>query len=80
MLEDINEPDPIEIIEPIAEKPNLGVRILRDQAARLRRKEVKEAKALHDFKEQKEARERLQAKRRMEKLHKRKMKKVQKSS
>jgi hypothetical protein len=76
MLEDINEPDPIEIIEPIVEKPSLGDRILRDQAARLRRKEVKEAKALHDFKEQKEARERLHAKRRMKKLHRQKNKKI----
>ena len=74
MLEDSNEPDPIEIS---IERPSLADRIQRDEAARLRRKETKEALSIHSYKEEKEARERLQAKRRMEKLQRQKMKKVQ---
>jgi len=66
-------------IEIKIERPTLTDRIQRDQAARLRRQEVKEAKSLHSFKEEKEARERLIAKRRMAKLHKKKMKKLQKT-
>ena len=64
-------------IEIKIERPTLTDRIERDRAARLRRKEIKEAKALHSFKEDKEARERLLAKRRMAKLQKKKLKKLQ---
>ena len=77
MLEDSNEPDPIEIIEPVVEKVTRTERIRRDEAARMRRKETKEALSLHSFKTEKEARERLQAKRRMEKLQRQKAKKLQ---
>ena len=65
--------------EPVIEKPSRGERILRSEAARQRRKEVKEAKSLHAYKEEKEARERLLAKRRMAKLHRQKMRKMQKT-
>lgn len=63
----------IAIPEPIVEKPSLADRILRDQSARSRRKVVKQIKATHRNKEEKEARERLRAKRRMEKQKKRSM-------
>lgn len=53
------------------EKPSLAERIQRDEAARKRRKVVKEARNIHFFKEEKEARERLRAKRRLEKAKKR---------
>lgn len=65
-IEDNNEPE-INI-----EKPSRATRIMRDTAARLRRKETKEYIEEHNFKEQKEARERLKAQRRMEKLQRRK--------
>lgn len=77
LIEDDNEPDPIEIIEPVVERASRADRILRDESARQRRKETKEAKSLQSFKEEKEARERLLAKRRMEKLHRQKVKKMQ---
>lgn len=77
MLEGSNEPYPIEIVEPAIDKLSRAGRIQRDEAARLRRKDIKEALALHSFKEEKEARERLQAKRRMVKLQRQKVKKVQ---
>ena len=67
-------------IEPVIEKPSRAERILRSEAARQRRKEVKEAKTLHSYKEEKEARERLLAKRRMEKLHRQKIKKMKNSA
>ena len=59
-------------LEPVVEKPSRADRILRNEAARQRRKEIKEAKSIHSFKEEKEARERLQAKRQMGKLQRRK--------
>jgi nitrate/TMAO reductase-like tetraheme cytochrome c subunit len=62
-------------IEIKIERPTLTDRIQRDQAARLRRKEVKEAKALHSFKEEKEARERIRAKRMIEKQKRKKLQK-----
>lgn len=58
-------------LEPVIEKPSLADRILRDQSARSRRKVVKQIKATHQYKEEKEARERLRAKRRLEKQKKR---------
>jgi hypothetical protein len=64
-------------IEIVIEKLSRAERIQRDDAARSRRKEVKEALNLHTFKEEKEARDRLQAKRRMAKLQRQKMKKMQ---
>ena len=63
--------------EIVIGKLSRAERIQRDEAARLRRKDIKEALTLHSFKEEKEARERLQAKHRMEKLQRQKMKKVQ---
>ena len=59
-------------LEPLIEKPSKADRILRDEAARRRRAEVKQSKSIHSFKEEKENRERLKSKRRMEKLQKRK--------
>jgi hypothetical protein len=72
MLEE-NEDD----IEIVIEKLSRAERIQRDAAARARRQDVKDAVTLHSFKEEKEARERLQAKHRMEKLQQKKLKKVQ---
>ena len=66
--------------DPIVIKHTRADRILRSQAARQRRKEVKDAKSLHTHKEEKEARERLMAKLQMEKLHRQKMKKLQNTS
>jgi hypothetical protein len=60
-----------ETVEPIIEKPSRARRIMRSIAARLRRKEVKETKSAHTYKEEKDARERLQAKRNLEKQKKR---------
>lgn len=67
MMTEENEID----IEPIIEKPSRGQRLMRSLAARMRRKEVKEAREEHSFKEEKEARDRLKAKRRLEKQKKR---------
>jgi hypothetical protein len=63
-----------ETVETIIEKPSRAGRIMRSIAARLRRKEVKEAKSAHTYKEEKDARERLQAKRNLEKQKKRRRK------
>lgn len=72
------EENEIEIeIEIVIEKLSRAERIHRDEAARLRRKDIKEALTLHSFKEEKEARDRIQAKRRMAKLQRQKAKKVQ---
>jgi hypothetical protein len=57
MLEEIDGPDPIIV------KPSRGERIQRSMAARQRRKEVKSIKTVHQLKEEKDARERLRAKR-----------------
>ena len=65
-----------EDFEPIFEKPNRGERIKRSVAARLRRKEVKAINETHSFKEEKDARERLMAKRRLEKQKKRAKKRL----
>lgn len=56
--------------KPIIEKPNRGERIKKSVAARLRRKEVKEVKNIHSYKEEKDAKERLKAKRTLEKQKK----------
>lgn len=69
--EDILGPDPIIV------KPSRGERLRKSISARLRRKETKETVNIQSYKEEKEARERLIAKRRMAKLHQRKMKKEQ---
>ena len=55
MIEDINEPDPIEIIV----KPSRGERLKRSVSARLRRKEVKQIKSVHQMKLEKEAEKKL---------------------
>lgn len=49
--------------EPIINKPSRAERIKRSIAARLRRKETKQVKQSHLAKEEKDARERLRAKR-----------------
>jgi hypothetical protein len=59
MIEQVNEPDPIEIIEPIVEKPSRGERLKRSVFARLRRKEVKQIKSVHQEKLEKEAEKKL---------------------
>ena len=56
---------------PIFEKLSRADRIKRSIAARNRRKVVKDIKEVHSFKDEKDARERLQAKRRLEKQKKR---------
>lgn len=61
-------------VEVELSKPSRATRWLRSAAARLRRKQTKMALEAHDFKEEKENRERIAAKRRMEKLQKRKAK------
>lgn len=53
MLEEIQQPDPIIV------KPSRGERIKRSIFARLRRKEVKEVKAVHQKKVEKESEKRL---------------------
>lgn len=59
-------------VEINIEKPSRATRIMRDLAARMRRKETKQHVEEHSFKEQKEARDRLKAQRRMEKLQRKK--------
>lgn len=54
-------------VEPIIDKPSRAERIKRSIAARLRRKETKQVKRSHLFKEEKDARERLRAKRALQK-------------
>ena len=63
-------------LQPVIEKPSLAERIHRDRSARHRRKQIKEAVSLHSYKEEKEARERLKAKRRLEKQKRQKLKKT----
>lgn len=60
-----------EDFEPVFEKSNRGERIKRSIAARHRRKEVKMIQEEHSYKDEKDARERLIAKRRLEKQKKR---------
>ena len=62
-------------VEPIIEKPSMSDRIRRDIFARERRKRVKAIKMLHDYKEEKEARERIRAKRMIEKQKRKKLQK-----
>jgi hypothetical protein len=50
-------------VEPIIDKPSRGERIKRSISARLRRRVAKQVKQFHSIKEEKEARERLHAKR-----------------
>ena len=69
------DPEVDELVEPIIEKPSMNDRIRRDSFARKRRSKVKEIKAIHQWKEEKDARERLRAKRRLEKEKRRKLQK-----
>lgn len=72
----MQDPDPIEIsIEPVIAKRSLKDRIERDESARRRRTEVKQVASMHSYKEEKDARERLKAKRLLEKQKKKKMQK-----
>lgn len=72
----MQDPDPIEIsIEPVIAKPSLKDRIERDQSARRRRTEVKQVASMHSYKEERDARDRLKAKRLLEKQKKKKMQK-----
>ena len=57
--------------EPIIEKPSRAERIKRSISARLRRKEVKETKSIHSYKQEKDARERMRAKRTLQRQKKR---------
>jgi hypothetical protein len=65
-----------ELDEPVIEKLSLADRIARDKAARLRRRERKQALEIHSYKEEKDARERLAAKRLLEKQKKKARKKL----
>lgn len=63
------------VLEPewvVVEKPSRADRLKRSIAARLRRKETKHVKEVHSYKEEKDARERFQAKKRLEKQKKQK--------
>lgn len=62
-------------VEPVVEKLSRAERILRSDSARQRRKEAKFAMEVHSLKEEKEARERLKAKRLLEKQKAKKLKK-----
>lgn len=55
---------------PVIEKLSLSDRIAKDKAARQRRKQTKQAVDAHSYKEEKDARERLIAKRRLAKQKK----------
>ena len=61
MLERNQEPDPIEISEsdPIILKPSRGERLKRSVFARMRRRQVKKAKAAHQLKIEQEAEKKL---------------------
>lgn len=63
-------------VEPVVEKLSRAERILRSDAARQRRKEAKLAMEVHSLKEEKESRERLKAKRLLEKQKQKKAKKA----
>ena len=63
-------------VDVVIEKPSRAKRWMKSVAARMRRKETKEALDAHSFKEDKEARERLQAKRRLEKEQKKAKRKL----
>jgi len=62
-------------VEPIIEKSSMSDRIRRDIFARERRKRVKAIKMLHGYKEEKEARGRIRAKRMIEKQKRKKLQK-----
>lgn len=66
--------------EPLVNRPNRASRWRRSFAARMRRKGVKNILSLQLFKEEREARKRLKAKREMQKLHKKRLKKLQENS
>lgn len=53
-------------LDPIIVKPSRGERLKKSIAARLRRKETKKVKHTHSFKEEKDAKERLRARRILE--------------
>ena len=72
MLDDVVELE----VEPVVEKLSRAERILRSDAARQRRKEAKHAMEVHSLKEEKESRERLKAKRLLEKQKHKKVKKA----
>lgn len=61
--------------EPVVEKLSLADRIAKDKAARARRRQTKEVLNTHSYKEDKDARERLAAKRLLEKQKKQAQKK-----
>jgi formate dehydrogenase maturation protein FdhE len=64
--------DEIETEKPVIEKLSLADRIARDKAARARRRETKQVLQIHSYKEEKDARERLRAKRLLAKQKKQK--------
>jgi formate dehydrogenase maturation protein FdhE len=65
-----------ELDEPVIEKLSLADRIARDKTARSRRRERKQALELHSYKEEKDARQRLTAKKLLEKQKRRTKKKL----
>lgn len=70
MLEEIEQPDPIII------RPSRGNRLERSEAARSRRRCVKEVKHVHQYKLEKDAKDRIRAKRRLEAQKRRARKKL----
>jgi len=59
MINEANEPDQIEAIEPIVKKPTRGERLKRSVFARRRRKQVKQIKSAHQIKVEKESEKKL---------------------
>lgn len=70
MLEEIDQPDPIIV------RPSRGNRLERSLAARSRRRGVKEVKHIHQYKLEKDAKDRIRAKRRLEAQKRRARKKL----
>jgi hypothetical protein len=70
MLEEIEQPDPIII------RPSRGNRLGRSEAARSRRRSVKQVKHIHQYKLEKDAKDRIRAKRRLEAQKRRARKKI----
>lgn len=70
MNEDIEDYE-LALNPDIPEKESRAKRWMRSTFARLRRKETKQAREAHSFKEEKDAKERLKAKRLLEKQKKR---------
>lgn len=68
--------EPIDTPEPVIEKLGLADRLAKDKAARRRRLETKQTLELHSYKEDKDARQRLAAKKLLEKQKRRAKKRI----